>query len=200
MPKPFPLRAAGVKSATRVSGGVRHAARGFARHTLVARKAALSVFDKALVSTGVLTAVVSASFAAYMVSTDHPHPMFGGIEHLMIFAQPSHGLPRTMVAEAPAPVAIAQPGIDYTITGAIPQNSAPSIGAPVTDLPEPIVGSYVLHDVHDGAAIVVARNDDVYQVERGSILPGVGRVLAISRRGGKWVVVTAQGLITDGSF
>ncbi len=83
----------------------------------------MSVIDKALVSTGVLTAVVSASFATYMVSTDHPHPMFGGIEHLMIFAQPSRGYPRATIAEAPA-VPIGQPGLINTVTGTIPQKPA----------------------------------------------------------------------------
>jgi hypothetical protein len=94
-----PLHGSGTKAGTHLSRSVlRHGARGLARHTSLAQKAALSVIDKALVSTGVLTAVVSASFATYMVSTDHPHPTFGGIEHLMIFAQPSLGYPRAAIA------------------------------------------------------------------------------------------------------
>jgi hypothetical protein len=190
-----PLR--GSETDLRLSRGVlRHGARGLARHTYAAQKAALSVIDKALVSTGVLTAVVSASFATYMVSTDHPHPMFGGVEHLMIFGQPSLGYPRAAIAtEEGKP--IEQSGIDYSATGTIPQGLPASSAG---DFPEPIVSTYTLHDVHGGTAIVVAKGDDVYEVERGSVLPGVGRVLAIRQRGGKWVVVTEQGLITDGSF
>jgi hypothetical protein len=183
----------------RLSRGVRHGARSSARHTFVARKAAFSVIDKALVSTGVLTAVVSASFATYMVSIDHPHPAFGGIEHLMIFAQPSQGYPRAAIA-TPQAMPIGQSKIDYSVTGTNPQKAAASPDAPEADLPEPIVSTYMLQDVHDGVAIFVAKGEDVYQVERGSILPGVGRVLAIKQRGSKWIVVTSQGLITDGSL
>jgi hypothetical protein len=195
-----PLHGSGTKAGTHLSRSVlRHGARGLARHTSLAQKAALSVIDKALVSTGVLTAVVSASFATYMVSTDHPHPTFGGIEHLMIFAQPSLGYPRAAIATVEG-TPVERSGIDYGATGTIPPKPPASSGVFASDFPEPIVSTYMLHDVHDGAAIVVGKDDNVYQVERGSVLPGVGRVLAISQRGGKWIVVTEQGLITDGLF
>ncbi len=150
----------------------------------------------ALIGTGIFTAVVSASFATYMVSTDHPHPMFGGIEHLMIFAQPSRGYAPAEIARDTAPVA--QPGIDYTATGAIP-SATTEADAPSTVralIPERIIETYVLREVHDGIAIIT-EGDSVFQVKLGMILPNVGKVLAIEKRGGKWVIVTPQGLITD---
>jgi hypothetical protein len=193
----LPLRGSAGKSDAAGRLNARDAARNLARHAFLARKASASVIDKALVSTGVLTAVISASFATYMVSSDHPHPMFGGVEHLMIFAQPSRDYPGAAIARATSP--IGQPGIDYTVTGTIPAKPSASSETPLSGLPEPILSTYVLHEVRDGVAIV-AGGDDVYRIERGSILPGVGRVLAIEQRGGKWVVVTSQGLITDGSL
>ncbi|HLH10394.1 MAG TPA: hypothetical protein VKV77_00785 [Methylovirgula sp.] len=160
---------------------MRSAAQGFARP----RPRGIPFVDKVIVSGGICAAVVSASFATYMVSTDHPHPMFGGIEHLMIFAEPNNYGRRPASEQA---------DIDYTATGAIP--AKPSVQA--SDLPEPIIGTYVLREAQDGAAIVVA-GDDVYRIRRGSLLPGVGEVLAIEKRRDKWVVVTPRGLITDGS-
>jgi hypothetical protein len=52
----------------------------------------------------------------------------------------------------------------------------------------------VLHSVQGGAAIVQSRMG-IMEIEVGDPLPGGGRVEAIRRDGGRWVVVTSRGLI-----
>ena len=154
----------------------------------VARLGWGTLADGVLGGTGCVAAVVCASFAVYMAA--HPNPTFNGIEHLMIFAQPNY--------QAEPAVADAEPpedrkGIDYSATG--------TIRVPGADMPpmlgriEPIVRAYALHYVHDGEALIVGKDDAVYRVALGSIVPGVGRVLAIEERHGQWVVVTPRGLI-----
>jgi hypothetical protein len=76
--------------------------------------------------------------------------------------------------------------------------------APMTTQPaEPkivdrIVEDWVVQDVHGDRALVEGRNGSLFEVGAGSILPGVGRVEAVKRQDGQWVVVTARGVITSG--
>lgn len=58
----------------------------------------------------------------------------------------------------------------------------------------PVVEGWVLRDVTDGLAVVQGRQG-IYEVVPGDPLPGVGRVDAIRRQDGRWVVVTSRGLI-----
>jgi hypothetical protein len=57
-----------------------------------------------------------------------------------------------------------------------------------------VVEGWVVRKIYDGAALVEGRYGMV-EVEPGMILPGVGRVHEIKRQDGRWVVVTAKGLI-----
>ncbi|MGO4523246.1 hypothetical protein AB4097_00110 [Microvirga sp. 2MCAF35] len=59
---------------------------------------------------------------------------------------------------------------------------------------EPVDG-WVLREVYDGAALVENRSRRLYEVMPGGMLPGVGRIEAIERRGARWVVVTDKGFI-----
>ena len=59
-----------------------------------------------------------------------------------------------------------------------------------------IVSGWVLHDVYRGAAILRGRLG-LIEVEPGDVLPGVGRIEAIRRQDGRWVVITSKGLITS---
>src|SRR5580692_1922077 len=86
-------------------------------------------------------------------------------------------------------------------------NAAPettSSLAPMTTPPaEPkivdrIVEDWVVQDVRGDRALVEGRNGSLFEVGAGSILPGVGRVEAVKRQDGQWVVVTARGVITSG--
>ena len=55
-----------------------------------------------------------------------------------------------------------------------------------------------MQDVRNGRAMVESRYGGVFVVGSGSFLPGLGRVEAVKRQDGEWVVVTARGLITSG--
>jgi hypothetical protein len=58
----------------------------------------------------------------------------------------------------------------------------------------PVVNGWTLLGVDRGSATVEGR-DGVFEVFAGDPLPGVGRVDAIRRQDGRWVVVTSRGLI-----
>ncbi|CUT11718.1 Flagellar hooklength control protein FliK [Bradyrhizobium sp.] len=73
--------------------------------------------------------------------------------------------------------------------------AAPAPAAPKTEVGRlPTVEGWVLRDVSNGGALVEGRNG-LYEVYAGDPIPGVGRVDAIRRQDGRWVVVTSKGLI-----
>ena len=157
----------------------------------------VSTVDKAIVSAGIGTAAVSASFAAFMLTTDHSRPNFNGIEHLMLFAQPLHGQPSPLVAKDQT--TRPSPGVDYSATGVIPrrgQGASDARDTPKANVPEtePVIKGYVLEQADLGVAIV-QRHNSSFRIRPGAYLPGAGRIIAIEQRGDKWVVVTTQGVI-----
>jgi hypothetical protein len=86
------------------------------------------------------------------------------------------------------------------ITGSI---SASANALPVTPADAPkftdrILQDWVVQDVQDGRALVANRFGGVFDVGSGSTLPGVGRVDAIKRQDGQWLVLTERGTITSG--
>jgi hypothetical protein len=52
----------------------------------------------------------------------------------------------------------------------------------------------VLRDVANGGALIEGRQG-IFEVYAGDPVPGLGRVDAIRRQDGRWVVVTGKGLI-----
>jgi hypothetical protein len=58
------------------------------------------------------------------------------------------------------------------------------------------ISGWVLHDVYSRGAIIRGRTGTI-EVEPGDVLPGVGRIEAIRRRDGHWIVVTQTGLIAS---
>jgi hypothetical protein len=58
----------------------------------------------------------------------------------------------------------------------------------------PAVEGWVLRDVGNGGALIENRRG-VFEVYAGDAVPGLGRVDAIRRQDGRWVVVTTKGLI-----
>jgi hypothetical protein len=54
---------------------------------------------------------------------------------------------------------------------------------------------WVLRDVHRGTAFIEGRAG-VMEVEQGDLVPGLGRIDAIRKQDGRWVVVTSKGTIT----
>jgi len=57
------------------------------------------------------------------------------------------------------------------------------------------VDGWVLHEVSDGIALIESRSRRLVEVGPGEMVPGVGRVESIERRGKSWVVVTSKGVI-----
>jgi len=57
-----------------------------------------------------------------------------------------------------------------------------------------IISGYRVRDVYHGAALIES-DRGMIGVEPGEVVPGVGRVMAIQERGGRWVVVTESGEI-----
>ena len=79
------------------------------------------------------------------------------------------------------------------VTGSIA--SPPAADAKITDR---ILEGWVVQDVQAGRALIENRNGGLFDVGAGSVLPGVGRVDAIKRQDGQWIVLTARGTITSG--
>jgi hypothetical protein len=56
------------------------------------------------------------------------------------------------------------------------------------------VEGWVVRDVHRGTALIEGRMG-IIEVDQGDVVPGLGRVDAIRKQDGRWVVVTSKGLI-----
>lgn len=72
---------------------------------------------------------------------------------------------------------------------------APPPAAPKTEVGRlPTIEGWRLRDVANGGALIEGRGG-LYEVYAGDPIPGIGRVDAIRRQDGRWVVVTSKGLI-----
>jgi hypothetical protein len=90
-----------------------------------------------------------------------------------------------------APVAAAASVAAKEVTGSVSAAAAP----PKVELARlPTVDNWVLRDVANGGALIEGRQG-IFEVYAGDPVPGLGRVDAIRRQDGRWVVVTSKGLI-----
>ncbi len=88
-------------------------------------------------------------------------------------------------------------GIDLTTVGTV-ATARPTVAA--TAQPQAgIIDGWVVLDVSRGRALVEGRRFGLFDVAPGSQLPGVGSVQRIEQQNGRWVVVTAAGLIPQTS-
>lgn len=126
---------------------------------------------------GVALAGVSFAFAIHMVRDSNRKPDIAGIEHLAIYAKPIRGAPPRAQSAQTA-------NIDYTPVGA-------TRGA---FLAENLVG-FELLEAAPGLATIRTPQGRLARVAPGVKLAGVGAILSIDRRQGKWVVATQAGLI-----
>ena len=60
----------------------------------------------------------------------------------------------------------------------------------------PTVEGWVLRDVGRGSALIESRRG-LFEVYAGDPIPGLGRVDAIRKQDGRWVVITSKGLIVS---
>jgi hypothetical protein len=104
---------------------------------------------------------------------------------------------------APATTTVASTSTkEKEATGSIPQQAAtvaaapaPVPAAPKTEAARlPTVEGWILRDVARGGALIENRRG-MYEVYAGDPVPGLGRVDAIRKQDGRWVVVTSKGLI-----
>lgn len=73
--------------------------------------------------------------------------------------------------------------------------SATPAAAPAAEVAKlPTVQGWRLRAISNGIALIEGRRG-IFEVYPGTVVPGVGRVDAIRRQDGRWVVVTAKGLI-----
>jgi len=116
-------------------------------------------------------------------------------------ARLSEAVDRLRAAPAAAPVAAAPAASSAPkeTTGSIAptpaQQAAAAPASPKTEVGRlPTVDGWVLRDVAQGGALIDGRRG-VYEVYAGDFIPGLGRIDAIRRQDGRWVVVTSRGLI-----
>jgi hypothetical protein len=110
---------------------------------------------------------------------------------------------RTASAATPAPAAVAVPAaspISPKETTATIQ-TANAAAAPIPLPPPkpeiarlPTVEGWVLRDVSNGSALIEGRQG-IFEVYAGDQIPGLGRVDAVRKQDGHWVVVTSRGLV-----
>jgi hypothetical protein len=111
-----------------------------------------------------------------------------------VSAPPAAPAPVAAKPAAQAPVAAA-PGAAKETTGSIASPAAAPAAAPKAEAARlPTVEGWVLRDVANGAALIEGRQG-MYEVYAGDPVPGLGRVDAIRRQDGRWVVVTSKGLV-----
>ena len=76
---------------------------------------------------------------------------------------------------------------------AAPSKEVTGSVAPLPSRPGAVDG-WVLRDARRGTALIEGRIG-VIEVEQGDMVPGLGRVEAVRKQDGRWVVVTSKGLI-----
>jgi hypothetical protein len=84
-------------------------------------------------------------------------------------------------AAVQTPMADAQPATTGAIAG------APAISNLAAD--------WALREVQDGVAMIENRKHEILEVAKGDLVPGLGRVEGVERRGRDWTVMTGKGPI-----
>jgi hypothetical protein len=102
-------------------------------------------------------------------------------------------------AAAPVAAAAAAAAAPKESTGSIQTaNAAPAqvpLPAPKPEVARlPTVEGWVLRDAGNGSALIEGRQG-IFEVYAGDPIPGLGRIDAIRKQDGRWVVVTSRGLI-----
>ena len=164
------------------------------------------LFARALTSEGMLgvagcaMAFASGSFALYTnlhgpMDNHEPSPYF------TVFAQLSpraHAAPPAAAA-ALAPVIAVAEEIDPVVTGSIPQRPPSAPATPpksATTDERPILANMLLRQI-DGDNALVEINDSLVVYKIGDLIPGAGRLKAMTRQGGRPALETSKGLIVE---
>jgi hypothetical protein len=111
------------------------------------------------------------------------------IESTLKLARIADAVDRLGKKNVMASAALAAPETTGTIA------TAPPVAPADAKLPDKIIPDWVVQDVRGGRALVESRYGGVFDAAAGSVLPGLGRIEAVKHEDGRWVVVTAHGLI-----
>lgn len=104
---------------------------------------------------------------------------------------------RLAVPAAPAPQPVAPQAAKAAPAEPVQTGSlADPKGAVETKPKTAAVTNWAVREVYDGIAVLEDRKRRLVEVARGDMVPGVGRVETIERRGRAWAVVTKDGVIT----
>ena len=95
-------------------------------------------------------------------------------------------LERRNAAAAPAPALAAAPAPETTGSVAPKQQDRPAV-----------VNGWMLREVFNGGAVVENERMGIFEIVPGANLPGLGKVETIRRHDGRWVVMTAKGMIVS---
>jgi hypothetical protein len=99
------------------------------------------------------------------------------------------------VVVAPVPVAAAAVAANEATASITPAAAAAPADPPKVEVARlPTVEGWMLRGVANGVALIEGRRG-IFEVYAGDVVPGAGRVDAIRRQDGRWVVVTTKGLI-----
>jgi hypothetical protein len=120
-------------------------------------------------------------------------------ESVARLAKLNDGVEKLHVTPPAAPVAAAAPQAAKEVTGSITPPATSAAAAPKPEAKSevgrlPIVDSWVLQEVSRGGAWIEGKQG-IYEVYAGDVVPGLGRIDAVRRQDGRWVVVTSRGLV-----
>jgi hypothetical protein len=111
-------------------------------------------------------------------------------------ARLSEAVEKLHAAPPPAPAAAPQ-AASREVTGSVTPTAPALVAAPKSEVARlPTIDNWILRDVSHGGALIEGRRG-VYEVYAGDPVPGLGRIDAIRRQDGRWVVVTSRGLIVE---
>lgn len=99
---------------------------------------------------------------------------------------------------SPPPKPLVAASDPVTQTGSISEPKPAAKPSAEFDPRKTPLDGFVLRDLDEGDyALVENRQGRLFEVAPGKVLPGVGRVEAIERRGRRWVVITPKGFIAE---
>jgi hypothetical protein len=107
------------------------------------------------------------------------------------------GLEKKLTAPLSVPTQLGQPGqlsVQPKFNANVSMEATGSI-----ERPRPLLRGYIVLDARGDVALIGGRFGE-QEVRRGDFLPGAGRVERIELKGGRWTVLTSEGLIASADF
>src|SRR5277367_4044055 len=146
------------------------------------RRALLAIaIDAALVGVGLAMAAGAIGFAGLMVAEGNHKPDVIGLKYLAIYAQPRRTA-KLAGEPGPSPVPPARGGIDMSPVGSI------GVAPPVT------VREFALVSAQPGLAWL-REGSRIVAVRPGDVRPGLGRIVDVARRDGRWFLIGELGTV-----